>query len=168
MTKRKSDNPKLDRILAEELPPDSQPSTVAPYNASEAITQGRPRAPIRGNLTPYQPGESGNPGGVPREAAAGSRYTVSRALREALTVGEAKRIAQTAIELAAQGSPRHMEYVRDTTEGKPGVRITDGEWDPASSAVFQQVLMLRQQTLVAIDERARDNTDDDGAQELNR
>jgi hypothetical protein len=80
--------------------------------------------------------------------AAGTRYTVSRALREALTLTEAKRIAATAIELAAQGSPRHMEYVRDTTEGKPGVRLDANEWDPASAAVFQQMMALRAASLV--------------------
>ena len=137
----------INDVWAQELPPDSALPAEAPFNASDAITQGRPRAAVRGELNHYPPGVSGNPGGVPQEQAAGQRYTVTRALREALTVREAKRIADAAIEMAADGSIRHMEYVRDSLEGKPGVRIADGEWNPETAPTFN--IMASYRTLVS-------------------
>ena len=152
MTMSETEDERLARVLAEELPPDSIQriaDTPAPYNASELFTQGKAPAQPHGNLNPYPPGVSGNPGGVPRENAAGQRYTIRRALREELTATNARRIAAMAVELAAQGSPRHMEFVRDTDEGKPGTRMDGNEWAPAEAAVFQQMMMLRAQSLVA-------------------
>jgi hypothetical protein len=45
-------------------------------------------------------------------------------------------IADDAYERAANGSVRDKEFVRDSLEGKPGVRIADGEWNPDASPQF--------------------------------
>lgn len=123
----------IEKVLAEELPPTAITPQPAAHNASEAITADRPRKPMPAGLTPFPPGVSGNPLGA---AVQSGRYTLTRALKDELTVGEAKRIARTAIEAAAGGNPRWAEYIRDTTEGKPGVRIADGEWNPETAPTF--------------------------------
>ncbi len=40
-----------------------------------------------------------------------------------------------------------MEYVRDTTEGKPGVRIADGEWNPEQAPTFAVMMAYRERLI---------------------
>ena len=131
----------IDKVLAEELPPESA------NLAAETPPAIWPRPSPYEHLKPtqFQPGQSGNPSGL---AATPGRYTVRRAIREELTIANAKALAKTAVAEAIAGNPRWAEYVRDTDEGKPGVRMDANEWAPAEAAVFQQMMALRAASLV--------------------
>ena len=136
----------IDRILAEELPPDAIAPRPAAYNASDALAAHNGRQPTPPQLVEHRwrPGESGNPaGGQVRQ----QQYTFTRALREASSPRKALAAAEMAWEMAGAGNLKAMELVRDSLEGKPGVRIADGEWDPAGAAVFQQMMALRAMSL---------------------
>lgn len=119
-------------------------------NEAQPAIWPRPAPVAHLKATQFQPGQSGNPSGKP------STYTLTRALREQLTIKRAEQLAQAALEQAEAGNLRALEFVRDSIEGKPGVRLSDNEWDPASAAVFQAMMALRAQSLVG---QPQDDTD---------
>lgn len=136
----------IERILAEELPPPAVRESPAPYNASEVIAGNRPRSPLPEKFvaSQFQPGVSGNPSGV---GVLQSKATLTRALREAMTIKQAQTLANAAIEQAEAGNLRALEFIRDSLEGKPGVRIADGEWNPETAQTFN--IMARYAQVIA-------------------
>jgi hypothetical protein len=70
---------------------------------------------------PFKPGVSGNPGGLEKQKL------FRRALRECLSVEEAKEIARKVIAMAKAGDLMAVNIVADRLDGKPhqSVEITD-------------------------------------------
>ena len=85
----------------------------------------KPKQPNRNTagLKPFQPGQSGNPGGRPK------KLPLSDAIREELErcgksgVTNDRAIAQQLIEMALDGNLEAMREIADRTEGKPRQRI---------------------------------------------
>jgi len=70
------------------------------------------------NLTPWQPGESGNPAGRPPNKA-----SITYQIKKLLEAGEgikARELAETAVNAAKAGSFPHFKEVIDRTDGKLG------------------------------------------------
>jgi hypothetical protein len=86
---------------------------------------------------PWRPGESGNPAGKPK--------SFSRKLREVTTEDDLVAMSEAVIKKAKRGDIRAAEFYRDTTEGKPRVRVSlerDAEDDPFVASVLQLQQML--------------------------
>lgn len=120
----------LDRIFAEELSDADQPAYVPGILAGEAangVVYGTvPPALARARTATHFSSES-----QPLE-----RSPMSASLRRRLRREDADAVNDRAIEDAKDGNRYAREYLRDTLEGKPGVRIADGEWNPESAQTF--------------------------------
>jgi hypothetical protein len=100
---------------------------IATENSAKTKVKGLPRGRANPqNLKPFQPGQSGNPGGRPKSAA------MSQALRAALELPpgekcqpqtEAEAIAESLIRQAKRGSVKAAVLICDRTEGRPRQQI---------------------------------------------
>ncbi len=100
---------------------------TATENSAKTRVKGLPRGrPNPQNLKPFQPGQSGNPGGRPRSAL------MSQALRAALErepgekwrpQTEAEAIAESLVREARRGSVKAATLIADRTEGRARQQI---------------------------------------------
>lgn len=113
----------IDKVLAEEGVADAQPYNPVGNVPSEVLN--RPAFVASRTATQFTADSQ------PLE-----RQPFSAALRRRGNRRRFDDLADAAYEAGIAGSVRHMELVRDSLEGKPGVRIADGEWNPDQSPQF--------------------------------
>jgi hypothetical protein len=115
-------------------------------------TELTPRERSLANLRPpWQPGESGNLAGKPK--------SFSRVLREQATEDDLIAMCQAIIKKVKRGDIRAAEFVRDTVEGKPRVRVSlerDAEDDPFIESVRQLQHLLGGGEANVVDGEARE------------
>jgi hypothetical protein len=94
---------------------------------NQSAVSRKPRAPQTkrntSGLKPFQPGQSGNPGGRPK------KMPITDAIREELEqegaqgTSNARAIARKLVKLARAGNMDAIREIADRTEGKPRQRI---------------------------------------------
>jgi hypothetical protein len=90
------------------------------------------------NLKPFQPGESGNPGGKTKKPL------VDRLLQDALSADDsanAKKIADKLVSMAKHGSLAAIKLISERTEGKPKRNAEDSQKEPGAQLTKEQIHM---------------------------
>ena len=108
--------------------------------------RGRPE-----NLTPWRPGQSGNPGGRPK------RKPITEALEKVFTPEQCLAVAQALLKQAKKGSISHVQEAANRLEGK--VESSD---ELAGGVTFNVIISAPRPHRPAIGDGSRHDEQDRG------